>query len=138
MTDAAIAGVFLGMLMASVFVSLGAIILFPYVDPKSNRIKLIAERGANTTQFVMAVLAFYPGWAVVGALTGLLFLAFERAVPSDGLGSPNLAFTLALLGFSVLITVPAAYLLARSKVAVVLMGLAFAGLFGWALPHFAV
>lgn len=137
MTDSVIAGALMGLMMASVFVAVGAIILLPYVDPRSPQVQMLVERGGNSRRFVMVVLAFYPAWAVIGALAGLVLVAFERGVPGGGLGSPNLAFTAALLGFTLLGSAPAAMLLRRSAPAVVTMGLAFAGLFGWALPHFA-
>jgi hypothetical protein len=137
MNDAVFAGAFLGMLMASIFVGVGAIILLPYVNPKSPTIQLLANRGGNSTRFVMIVLAFYPAWAAIGAATGLILVAIERGAPGDGLGSPNLAFTAALVGFSIIITAPLIYLLRRSAIAVAVMGLSFAGIFGWALPHFA-
>ena len=137
MSDAILAGAFLGMLMASIFVGIGLIILLPYVSPKSPTIQLLANRGGNSTRFVMIVLAFYPAWAAVGAVTGLILVAIDRGAPGDGLGSPNLAFTLALAGFAIIITTPLAYLLRRSAIAVTAMGLSFAGIFGWALPHFA-
>jgi hypothetical protein len=137
MSDALVAGAFLGMLMASIFVGVGLLILLPYVNPKSPTIQGLANRGGNATRFVMIFLAFYPAWAAIGAATGLVLVLIERGAPGDGLGSPNLAFTAALVGFAVLVTAPLIYLLRRSAIAVAVMGLSFAGIFGWALPHFA-
>ena len=137
MSDAVVAGAFLGMLMASVFVSVGVVILLPYINPHSPTLQTLAERGGNSTRFVMIVLAFYPAWAAVGAVTGLVLVAIERGAPGDGLGSPNLVYTAVLVGFSILIGAPAALILRRSAIGVAVMGLSFAGIFGWALPHFA-
>ena len=113
MSDAILAGAFLGMLMASIFVGVGLIILLPYVNPKSPTIQSLANRGGNSTRFVMIVLAFYPAWAAVGAATGLILVAIERGAPGDGLGSPNLAFTAALVGFAIIVAVPLACLPSR-------------------------
>ena len=125
------------MLMASVFVSVGAIILLPYVDPNSRTIQILAKRGNNALRFVIIVLAFYPVWAAIGALTGLLFQLLEHSAPTEGLGSPNLIFTAVLLSFTLLAALPTAFFLRRSLPAVTVMAVAFAGLFGWALPYFA-
>ncbi len=137
MTDAVLAGAFLGMPMASIFVAVGAVILLPYVDPKSPTVQLLAARDGNTTRFVTIVLAFYPAWATIGAVMGLVLVAIERGAPGAGMGSPNLVYTVVLVGLAVLMATPAAYFLRRSAPAVIVMGLSFAGVFGWALPHFA-
>ena len=137
LTGAVYAGAILGMMMASAFIAIGAVILMPYMDPKSARFMAFAQRRFSAHMVVMAVVAFYPLWAAIGALAGLVLVVFERAVPGAGLGSPNLAYTAALAGLAIMCFVPAGLMLKRSAPAVAALGLAFAGLYGWALPHFA-
>lgn len=134
--ESVIAGAMLGMMMASIFVALGAMAILPYLDPNSPRIQSMTA-GGSTGRILAVVVALYLVWAAVGALTGLLNAALDRAVPGGGLGSPNLVFTSALLCLSVLLTVPAALVFRRSAPAIGAIGAAFAGLFGWALPYFA-
>ena len=55
----------------------------------------------------------------------------------DRSGMSGFVFTAVLVGFAILIAAPAALLLRRSVIGVAVMGLSFAGIFGWALPHFA-
>lgn len=76
-------------------------------------------------------------WTALGMVFGLVLLGFEDRVPRDGLGSPNLAFTLFVIFWSVVAFAPVAMLLKPARRHVLAAALAFAGVFGWLMPHMA-
>ena len=84
-----------------------------------------------------AVVLAYPVWGAIGAVMGLLYNVSEEAAPRGGIGSSNLAFTLAVVIGAALFAVPLWALFRRMKIGLAVMGLAFAGVFGWFLPLFA-
>ena len=135
--EAVLTGAFLGMLMSSIFIAGGALLLLPYMGAHSPLVRVVAERGAPTRLVVLVVLAFYPTWAAIGAVTGLVYVAFEEGAPGGGLGSPNLAHTLTVIGLALLMATPAAYFARRSARGIFVLAMVFAGIFGWLLPYFA-
>lgn len=84
----------------------------------------------------ISLLAFLV-WTLVGLLLGLLYRAARLHLAGGGLGSPNWPFTLAvLLGTAAFLAV-VYYAWRRLPGRVLVMTLAFAGLFGWGMPHLA-
>ena len=76
-------------------------------------------------------------FTALGMVFGLILLAFEDRVPEGGLGSPNLAFTLFVVLWSVVAFAPVAVLLKPARRHVFTAAVAFAGVFGWLMPHLA-
>ena len=58
-------------------------------------------------------------------------------MPGGGIGSPNVAYTLAILGIAVLLAAPLAIVLCRMLIGVLTLTLLFVAIFGWFLPYFA-
>jgi hypothetical protein len=73
----------------------------------------------------------------LGMVFGLALLGFEDRAPEGGLGSPNLAFTLFAVFWSVVAFAPVAIPLKSARRYVFVAAVAFAGVFGWLMPHLA-
>jgi hypothetical protein len=76
-------------------------------------------------------------WTALGMVFGLALLGFEDRVSEGGLGSPNLAFTLFVVFWSMVAFAPVAILSKPARRYVLAAAVAFAGVFGWLLPHLA-
>jgi hypothetical protein len=76
-------------------------------------------------------------WTALGMVFGLALLGFEDRAPQSGLGSPNLAFTLFAVFWSVVAFAPVAIPLKPARRYVFLAAVVFAGVFGWLMPHLA-
>ena len=70
-----------------------------------------------------------------GLFLGLLLLAMKDA--GAGLGSPNFAFTLFVLGATAVVFAPLAALLARFRRPLLATALVVMLLFGWLMPYMA-
>jgi LPXTG-motif cell wall-anchored protein len=81
-----------------------------------------------------------PAWCIFGAIAGALYNFAADASPNAGLGSSSSVFTLAILCLTVLLMLPALFLIVRRKKLGWLfftVNLIFAGIFGWLLPLLA-
>ena len=134
--SAVIAGAASGLLMASVFVAVGAIMLFVYVKDPPPGFRALLGRFSPSKMVMSFVIFAYPVWAVVGAIAGLLYNASQDS-SGTGLGSPNLAFTLAVVVLAVMVAVPLGLVLRRVATGVVGMAALFVGVFGWLMPALA-
>jgi hypothetical protein len=76
-------------------------------------------------------------WAAVGVLLGLALDVLNDSSPQGGLGSPNLAFTLLILGGTLAVFSPPFFLMPSVRRQVLAAGVVFAGAFGWLMPHLA-
>ena len=84
----------------------------------------------------ISLLAFL-WWTLAGLLLGLLYRGARLNLEGGGLGSPNWPFTLAvLLGAGVFLAV-VLYAWRRMSWLVLFTAVAFAGMFGWGMPHMA-
>ena len=70
-------------------------------------------------------------------MIGLLYWASTEAVPSGGMGSPNLVYTLAIVAVALAFAVPLVMLLKRVAIGLAVLTLTFVGVFGWVLPFLA-
>ena len=132
-----VAGVFSGLLMASITMTVGPLALFFMAKDPSPGFRRLQER-VSPMYMTMGLLAVsYPLWTVVGGIAGLLYRVSANTVPGGGLGSSNLVFTLAVLVFAAGVTVPVVVVLRRAPVGVAVLLAAFAGDFGWLLPFLA-
>ena len=132
-----IAGATSGLFMASVFISIGPVMLFFLAKDPAPALRAVMARVSSMT-FVMGIVVLsYPTWAVFGAAMGLLYRASEGSDPSGGLGSPNIAFTAAVVVAAAILSVPPAILLRRVLLGVVGLTATFMGVFGWLMPLLA-
>ena len=134
---AVIAGATSGMVMAGVSIPVVAMILFAIVRDGSPRFKAFFGRTSPATVMMMFMVLAFPVWSIVGAVMGLLYSASVEAVPGSGIGSSNLVYTVGVAIAVALLAAPPLLLIKRFTVGLLLMALAFAGIFGWFLPLFA-
>ncbi|MBM3947732.1 MAG: hypothetical protein FJ312_00545 [SAR202 cluster bacterium] len=130
-------GLYLGLLMASVFISLGAIMLFMYVKSPTPTFSALSRRMAPSKMVMGGIMFAYPFWSILGILAGFMYWSFSGAAPGRWLASPNGAYTAAVIIFAVMATLPLLLVLKRVAPGVLAVALVFAGLYGWALPYFA-
>ena len=84
----------------------------------------------------ISLLAFLV-WTLLGLLLGLTYRAARLNLTGGGLGSPNWPFTLAVLMATVAFLAVVYYAWRRLPRRVLLTAMAFAGMFGWGMPHLA-
>ena len=126
--------------MGSVF--LGALIyLFLTNRDLYDRLAKRLPQGIPPTLVMLSlVIGVPPAWAIFGAIAGALYHMAVDASPGAGLGSSSSIFTLAIICLTVLLMLPALFLIIRRKKLGWLfftINLMFAGIFGWLLPLLA-
>ena len=131
-------GAVLGMLMASVFITVSMISLFLVLKNRREQMMPVMEKYPPMTLAMGTVAVSYPTWAVMGGVLALLYRVCLEQAPGGGLGSPNLAYTLAILGIALALAAPLAIVFRRMLIGVLTITLTFLVIFGWFLPHFAV
>lgn len=131
-------GAVLGMLMASVFITVSMISLFLVLKNRRERMMPVMEKYPPMTLAMGIVAVSYPTWAVVGGTLALLYRVSLEQAPGGGFGSPNLAYTLSIVGIGILLAAPLAILFRRILFGVLAVTLVFVAIFGWFLPYFAV
>ena len=135
-----LAGLVCGLIMGSV--SLGALI---YVfltnrDLYDRLAKRLPQAVPPTLVMLSLVVGMPPAWTIFGAIAGALYNLAVDASPGAGLGSSSSIFTLAIICLTVLLMLPAVFLIIRGKKLgwlFLITNLIFAGLFGWLLPLLA-
>lgn len=130
-------GAVLGMLMASVFITVSMINLFLVLKNRRERMMPIMEKYPPLTIAMGIVALSYPMWAVLGGALALLYRVSLEQAPGGGIGSPNLTYSLSILGISILLAAPLAILFRRMLIGVLTVTLTFVAIFGWFLPYFA-
>jgi hypothetical protein len=131
-------GAVLGMLMASVFITVSMISLFLVLKNRRDQMMPVMEKYPPRTIAMGIVALSYPTWAVFGGILALLYRVSLEQAPGSGIGSPNLAYTLAISGVAVLLASPLAILFRHMLIGVLVITLIFIAIFGWFLPYFAV
>lgn len=131
-----LAGMSSGLIMALVFISVGAITLFSIAKDPPPRFKAFLERIPAGTIVIAGVAASYPVGGFVGTVMALLYFASTEAAPGGGLGSPNMVFTIAVIVITSMMVAPFMILVRRAFVGLLIVTLAFIGIFGWFMPYF--
>lgn len=132
-----LAGFVIGYAMSLIFSILAAIMV---VDARSRVPYLAKAIAPNISAVALAVpislLAFFL-WTALGMFFGLLLRLTLEEASGEGLGSPNLVYTVLVLIFAAFSLAVAWSVWRRLPWPVLTMGLAFIALFGWALPFLA-
>ncbi len=131
-----LAGMSSGVIMALVFVSVGAITLFSIAKDPPPGFRPVLERIPSGTIMIAGAIAAYPMGGFVGVIMGLLYYISTEAAPGGGLGSPNMVFTIAVIAVSAMMVAPLLILLRRAFVGLLVLTFAFIGIFGWFMPYF--
>lgn len=130
-------GAVIGMLMASVFITISMISLFLVLKNRREQMMPVMEKYPPMTLAMGIVALSYPTWAVIGGALALLYRVSLEQAPGGGIGSPNLAYTLAISGMAILLAAPLVILFRRMLIGVLAITLTFIAIFGWFLPYFA-
>ena len=130
-------GFVVGYAFSLLFTAVAAIMV---IEARSNVPYLSKAIAPNINAVQLAVpisiLAFLV-WTLVGLLLGALYRGARLNLAGGGLGSPNWPFTLAVLLATVAFLAIVYYAWRRLRWPVALTASAFAGMFGWGMPHLA-
>ncbi len=129
-----IAGAAAGLIYMLVFVAVAPVMVFSVARDTEHRVGGFVRRVNPTTLMLGLVVAAYPVWTLFGGMLGLLYRLSTQVTPGAGPGTGNLAYTLALALVTLLVAVPAVVLLRRVALGVVVITVAFVGIYGWLLP----
>ena len=132
-----IAGAASGLFMASVFISVGPVIIFVIAREPPPAFRYFLLKVPPLAIMLSLLVIAYPTWAVLGAVIGILFGASTTESSPGGIGSPNLVYSAVIVLVAVALAVPLGLLLKRALIGVVAMAISFVGIFGWLLPFLA-
>jgi hypothetical protein len=135
-----VAGLICGLLMSSVFLGALIYIFLTNRDLYDRLAKRLPQGIPPTLVLLSLVVGLPPAWAIFGIIAGALYHLAVDASPGAGLGSSSSIFTLAIICLTVLLMLPALFLIIRRKKLGWLfftINLMFAGIFGWLLPLLA-
>ena len=130
------AGFVVGFAISIAIAPLGAWMLISSND-RSGFAQRLAPPGTNFVALsvvlhLVAILTF----TAAGMILGMILMALEDRRPNGGLGSPNVAFTLIVVALTAVAFIPLTVVTAVRRY-VVIAGVVFAALFGWAMPWLA-
>ena len=133
----AFAGFVVGYAFSLLFTGVAAVMV---IDARSQVPFLSRAIAPNISAVQLAVpisLMAFVAWTLVGLLLGLTYRAARLNLAGGGLGSPNWPFTVAMLAATAAFLAVVYYGWRRLRWPVVLVAAAFAGMFGWGMPHLA-
>ncbi|MBI4307806.1 MAG: hypothetical protein HY684_03275 [Chloroflexi bacterium] len=123
---------------------MGALSLGPtaMVAPDVVRAYPALRRSIQTSASLMltsmvAVFLLSAVWTLLGTLLGLVYRWALQGFPGEGLLSPNAFFSLAMLLAAPAFPLAIALVLRRWSWPGAIVGVLFAGVFGWLLPYLA-
>jgi hypothetical protein len=130
-------GFVVGYAFSLLFTAVAAVMVIEARSRVSYLAKAIAPNISAVQLAVPASLLAFLAWTLVGLLLGLTYRAARLNLTGGGLGSPNWPFTLAILMATVAFLAVVYYAWRRLSWWVLLTAVAFAGMFGWGMPHLA-
>ena len=132
-----ISGAASGFLMGVVFIGVAAVMMVSLTKDPPPMLKRLWEQ-VHPVNFTMPVaLLSLALWGLVGVISGLLYRISLQEAPGAGLGSPNTVYTLGVVLVTAVMAPPLLYLLRRAIRELLIIMLAFVGIFGWFLPFFS-
>jgi len=135
-----VAGLICGLLMGSISLAALIYIFLTNRDLYDRLAKRLPAGIPPTLVMLSLVVGAPPAWCMFGAIAGALYHMAVGSSPGAGLGSSSSVFTLAIICLTVLLMLPALFLIIRRKKLGWLFftaNLIFAGIFGWILPLLA-
>lgn len=129
-----VAGTASGLLMMLVFVAVAPVMVFSMAKDTGHWTNTFIRRVNPTTLMLGLVILAYPTWTMVGGLLALLYRLSIQQTPGGGLGSGNIFYSALLAVLALIATVPLAVLLRQVALGVVVIAVAFIGIYGWLLP----
>jgi hypothetical protein len=131
------AGFVCGYAVALVFTPLVALMIISARSRVPFLAKAIASNISAVALTVPISLFAFLIWTAIGMVLGLLYRGAEQNIPQGGLGSPNLLYTALVVSFGISALILIALGLRRLPWSVLVIGAAFVGGFGWAMPYLA-
>ncbi len=127
-----------GLVMGTLFTSAWGIMLSNSSRGTFKSLAFLSRPSMPANLRLLVPVIGFAAWGLVGAILGLFLFAANQLFPADGLGSPNLAFTILVL----LLTINGLVLALlwegrRDWWEAYGLGAVFAGLFGWLMPWLA-
>lgn len=134
--DAVIAGWVAGYAMALVST---AALTYLLVDLRNTEFmeRVVAREVPGALLAVPISIGMVVGWTMLGLLAGIVFSVGDLGGTRDGLGSPALGFTVAILALAAAPAVVLIVLWPRRWWLWFLLSASFAGAFGWLMPLLA-
>ena len=132
-----LAGLVCGLIMGSVYLGALIYIFLTNRDLYDRLAKRLPPGVPPTLVMLSLVVGLPPAWCVLGIIAGAFYNLAVDAAPGAGLGSSSFIFTMAIIILTVLLMLPATFLVIRRKKLGWLFfatNLVFAGLFGWLIP----
>jgi len=133
----AFAGFVVGYAFSLLFTGVTAVMV---IDARSRVPFLSRAIAPNISVVQLAVpisLMAFVAWTLVGLLLGLTYRAARLNLAGGGLGSPNWPFTVGVLVAAAAFLAVVVYAWRRLSWPVLVSAAAFAGMFGWGMPHLA-
>ena len=132
-----IAGIFSGIIMASVTLSVVPFTIFLLAKNPTPGFKIFLARVPPIYITMGLVIVSYPLCILVGGIAGLLYSMSINEFPRAGLGSQNMAFSITTVVFGIGISSTLVFLLRQAYISIAILTLVFVGNFGWILPFLA-
>ena len=132
-----IAGATSGLFMASVFISVGSVLLFFLAKNPTPTVQAVLAKVSYMTLIIGVVVLSFPVWLIFGAAMGLLYRASVSEGLTSAFGTPNVVFTAIVVVAVTILSVPPAILLRRMLPSVAILAVTFMGVFGWLMPLLA-
>ena len=132
-----VAGTVSGMVVGMVFIGVGAVMLIVLLKDPPAMLQDLTEQGPIVAIAVPVAFLSQAVWAIVGLVLGFLYRISLDQVPGPGVGSPNMAYTIGVIVVAGAMAPPIFILMRRVWKGLLLLLVAFVGVFGWFLPYFA-
>jgi hypothetical protein len=132
-----LAGFVCGYAVALIFTPVVALTLVSARSRVPFLAKAIAPNISAVALTVPISLVAFLIWTAVGMVMGLLYRGAEESIPQGGLGSPNLLYTALVVSFGASALILVVVGLRRLPWWALVIGGAFVGGFGWAMPYLA-
>ncbi len=124
-----------GFFMGSLFTMLWAINITKPGRSPSSLFSYLDRVPGTIPAAALLPLVIMGAWGFLGGMIGALYIGAEALAPGSGLGSENMVFAIAISAFTLNALVLGAFWVRkwfwRDGY---LLGLAFAGMFGWLMP----
>jgi hypothetical protein len=132
-----LAGIVCGLLMGSVYLGVLIYIFFTSRDLYDRLAKRLPQGVPPVLIMLSLVIGVPPIWALIGIVAGVLYNAAANASSGSWLGNSNSVFTVAIIGLTALLMLPALFLIMKRNKwgwPFFTVNLFFLGIFGWIMP----
>jgi hypothetical protein len=101
-------------------------------------VRTAVPKGMSVTLLSVPIASFFfLVWTALGLVLGMVLFAADDANPTNGLGSPNLVYTLIVVITAFIVFMPFFALVRSARRLAFFLAVAYVVLFGWATPILA-